>query len=406
MFKVADKGITSVVEKKRYLLFDSGCSECTEIAHAVEQETEGWLTARSLHEPEVQELLSKARPDWKWEPTLLEVDRDKITASTGFNLKTRMLIGLGPRKAARVSKIVRRESTQDLEITFVPSQKDPERYIIESVKPIDRITALKTLGTLGLAVALLPILPDSVLARAAYKGTANTMNSAARVRRVELTARQALNVFNSVRKQDPNVRKLVASLDGKDFDLIGAQAQGMIVRMYAANGTAQGGDIILRLPYRKANGQRAQFGIVVRGGTAGGGQAQPGRVKADYTVLSGKQLLAYAVRNGQVRLVQQINNYETYNPRSSRTVGAQVDSYSFAAQDDLTCSECTDISNVLYTFTCTTVATLATFYVCVRRGAGGLTCSLAAAYLWWAICDWYVDYSVERICGSDTGGPC
>lgn len=403
MFKVANEGSASVAENKRYLLFDSGCSECTEIAQAVEQETEGWLTARSLHDPEVQELLSKARPDWTWEPTLLEVIGDKAIVSTGLNMKTRMLIGLGLRKAARVSKIARRGSVQDLEITFAPSQKDSERHVIESVKPIDRVTALKTLGAFGLAVTLLPILPNGVLARTSYEGgTSRTISAASRVRRVELTARQALNVFNSVRKQDANVRKLVASLASKDFDLVRAQARGMIIRTYAADGTAQGGDIILRLPYRKANGQKAQFGVFLKGGLAGGGQAQPGRVKADYTILSGKQLLAYTVRSGQVRLVQRIKNYETYNARSRGFASDR----SFTAQGDFTCSDCTETANILYTFTCTTVATLATYYTCVRRGAGGLTCSLAAAYLWWAVCDYYVNYSVEQICDADNGGYC
>ena len=33
---------------QRYLLFDSGCSKCTEIAREVEQATHGWLEARSL----------------------------------------------------------------------------------------------------------------------------------------------------------------------------------------------------------------------------------------------------------------------------------------------------------------------------------------------------------------------
>ncbi len=58
---------------RRYLLFDSGCSKCTEIAQAVEQAAQGWLEARSLRDPAMQRLLDAARPDWRWEPTSLEV---------------------------------------------------------------------------------------------------------------------------------------------------------------------------------------------------------------------------------------------------------------------------------------------------------------------------------------------
>jgi hypothetical protein len=61
------------LEEGRYLLFDSGCSTCTEIAQAVEKETEGWMTVRSLREASVQKTLDKARPGWSWEPTFLEI---------------------------------------------------------------------------------------------------------------------------------------------------------------------------------------------------------------------------------------------------------------------------------------------------------------------------------------------
>ncbi len=46
----------------RYLLFDSGCSKCMEIARDVEQATQGWLEARSLRDPGMQSLLAQARP--------------------------------------------------------------------------------------------------------------------------------------------------------------------------------------------------------------------------------------------------------------------------------------------------------------------------------------------------------
>lgn len=46
----------------RYLLFDSGCAQCTELAQAVAQATHGGLEARSLRDPAMQRLLAQARP--------------------------------------------------------------------------------------------------------------------------------------------------------------------------------------------------------------------------------------------------------------------------------------------------------------------------------------------------------
>lgn len=50
----------------RYLLFDSGCAQCTELAQAVAQATHGGLEARSLRDPAMQRLLAQARPYWCW----------------------------------------------------------------------------------------------------------------------------------------------------------------------------------------------------------------------------------------------------------------------------------------------------------------------------------------------------
>lgn len=93
---------------ERYLLFDSGCSTCTKIAHAIEAETDGWLTAHHLGDPEVQALLKRARPDYSWEPTLLEVDGEQVRAFTGLAMRVRLIVGLGPQRAWRVARLVRR----------------------------------------------------------------------------------------------------------------------------------------------------------------------------------------------------------------------------------------------------------------------------------------------------------
>ena len=91
---------------KRYLLFDSGCNLCTRLAQDIEKESEGWLVARSLRDPEMHALLEEARPDWRWQPTLLEVQDDNINVVTGVALTTKIVQELGVRRAWRVAKLV------------------------------------------------------------------------------------------------------------------------------------------------------------------------------------------------------------------------------------------------------------------------------------------------------------
>lgn len=148
------------VAKKRYLLFDSGCSECTEIARSVEQEAGDWLTARSLGDSDIQALLSNARPDWKWEPTLLEIDGEKPQAFTGLTMKTRMLAGLGLRRAIRVAKITDRPKTYKAEI------KETDSGTALELRPMGRSEALKAFAAFGVA-AMVPgaLLPTAASAK-------------------------------------------------------------------------------------------------------------------------------------------------------------------------------------------------------------------------------------------------
>jgi hypothetical protein len=94
----------------RYLLLDSGCSQCTEIAQAVEQATQGGLEARSLRDPTMQRLLAQARPRWRWQPALLEVEGDRVRAFTGLAMGLRLMGVLGLRRVWRLAKLVRRLS--------------------------------------------------------------------------------------------------------------------------------------------------------------------------------------------------------------------------------------------------------------------------------------------------------
>jgi|SRR5579883_2900591 predicted DCC family thiol-disulfide oxidoreductase YuxK len=92
---------------QRYLLFDAGCLTCTSIAQAIETAAEGWLVARNLSDQEVQEQLAQAKPHWKWEPTLLEVEQDYVAAFTGIKLRLKLLRGLGPQRTWQTIQLMR-----------------------------------------------------------------------------------------------------------------------------------------------------------------------------------------------------------------------------------------------------------------------------------------------------------
>lgn len=91
---------------RRYLLFDAGCMKCSKLAQAIEQETNGWLVANSLRDPEMQIMLTLAKPDWRWEPTLLEVESNKVEAFTGLTLVIKLAKALGLRRAVDIAQLI------------------------------------------------------------------------------------------------------------------------------------------------------------------------------------------------------------------------------------------------------------------------------------------------------------
>lgn len=53
---------------KHYILFDSGCAQCADVAAEIEKASGNNLRGLSLYAPEAKELLDRARPGWKFEP--------------------------------------------------------------------------------------------------------------------------------------------------------------------------------------------------------------------------------------------------------------------------------------------------------------------------------------------------
>jgi hypothetical protein len=100
--------MTLEASRKRWLLFDSACSVCRQLAQEIERETGGVVTARSLRTPQVQAMLDQARPGWRWEPTLLEVGEDHLRAFTGLGMAFRLVRILGLRRAWQVERLAYR----------------------------------------------------------------------------------------------------------------------------------------------------------------------------------------------------------------------------------------------------------------------------------------------------------
>lgn len=91
---------------ERYLLFDAGCSICTNVAATIERESGGWLTAKSLNDPTARAWREETGQADSWEPALIEVTTERTQAFTGFALRRRLVGGLGPRRAWKVLRLV------------------------------------------------------------------------------------------------------------------------------------------------------------------------------------------------------------------------------------------------------------------------------------------------------------
>lgn len=82
---------------KRYLLFDSRCSVCDQIAQAIEEAAAGKLEAVSIHDARAREWLDQAYPGgWEHRPYLVTVEGDRVKASAGTGMALRLGLLLGP----------------------------------------------------------------------------------------------------------------------------------------------------------------------------------------------------------------------------------------------------------------------------------------------------------------------
>jgi hypothetical protein len=215
-----------------------------------------------------------------------------------LSMKMRRLMELVLRQARRGT------GATGFELMLALSREHPGRYVIESIREIDRHTALEALSTFGLFHG------SGEWGRG---GTAE-VGSGPRIRFIRITPRQALRMFGEIRKGDPNVRKLYAHLEARNLELVRDGARGAVMRAYAADGAVRGEGIVIELPHTREDGAEASFHVSVKDWLAGEGV--PAGVGAEYEVRRGEQVETYVVRDECVRLVERVT---TATPRRARS---------------------------------------------------------------------------------------
>lgn len=106
LFDKANELGTMTADMQHYILYDSGCAQCDDLAAKIEKESGGALTAKSLYAREAKEWLDRARPNWKFEPTLVQVDGDDVRAYTGLSMRAHMLTFLNPLQLLKIARVV------------------------------------------------------------------------------------------------------------------------------------------------------------------------------------------------------------------------------------------------------------------------------------------------------------
>ena len=106
---------------ENYLIFDSECSKCSQIAEAIQHDAGDRLQFVSIRDSKASELLSKALPNgWEHRPYLVVVDQNGSRAWTGLQAALRLCRLMGPRKAWHVWSLARRLGISSSLKTQVP----------------------------------------------------------------------------------------------------------------------------------------------------------------------------------------------------------------------------------------------------------------------------------------------
>ena len=364
----------------RYLLFDSGCGACTEIASTIEQEANGWLNAKSLQQDEVQETLAKAIPNWKWKPSLLEVSSngEQTRVHTGLSMKARMVLGVGPTQALRMwstaQELAPKNRSRTWELNLAASTEDPSRKVVESARLLDRRTVLK-MGAAGLAVAFASTLPG-------LSGRALATEASEKLRIKQYSASEAFRVYRRNLQVD-EVATVHRDLIKQGFSVARETAGGFKMFPFV---DADGNDVSAQrhVAVLYKNGSRTATLYVQDGPSKAGNDATTARehsVAYSVSTNGGKGVEVWGPKGNKIVKLANVPNYRKEYRRvtghepfgaSTNGSGEQV----FTAQAFGVCTVCQGLAGFAIGSACTTIGAGATLSVAALI-AGSATCGPA-----------------------------
>lgn len=88
---------------ERVLLYDADCVHCTAVAREVTRQSDGKVSVRSLHDPEIRTMLNATKPGWRVRPMLMEARGDRVRVRVGAGLAVALIRVLGFRSALAVA---------------------------------------------------------------------------------------------------------------------------------------------------------------------------------------------------------------------------------------------------------------------------------------------------------------
>ena len=107
---VSARRVTAAMQRN-ILAYDANCASCSKVSTHVAGHDR--LEVKGLDDREVRKLLDEASLEWRFQPTLISVDGDRVETFTGPLMAARLVMLVGPRRAAKVVKALGEEASSD-----------------------------------------------------------------------------------------------------------------------------------------------------------------------------------------------------------------------------------------------------------------------------------------------------
>ena len=166
------------------LLVDSACGPCSAIGRQIAAEgllEDSIVELGSLQDEHLRKEVYSIRPDARWEPTLLRTGGDSPAVHTGLRLAVELTALLGPRRAFRISQLVR-ETIADED-----TANDSRRSFL--LKFAATAAAIPLMSAGGLALSQQTVRASDPLTPEEVERAYNTVLRSSRFKRVRRAAR-------------------------------------------------------------------------------------------------------------------------------------------------------------------------------------------------------------------------